>query len=86
MHGVHPGTTLGRYTLSRRVEARPTSERWLARDADLARDVVLHILPADHEHAEAALDAARRASGIGHPGLVRVLDVDADGRDRKSVV
>lgn len=80
MHGVHPGTTLGRYTLSRRVEARPTSERWLARDADLARDVVLHILPADHEHAEAALDAARRASGIGHPGLVRVLDVDADGR------
>jgi hypothetical protein len=79
VHGVHPGTTLGRYTLSRRVDERPTSERWLARDTDLDRDVVLHVLPADHEHAEAALDAARRASGIGHPGLVRVLDVDTDG-------
>ena len=74
MHGVHPGTTLGRYTLSRRVEARPTSERWLARDADLERDVVLHILPADHEHAEAALDAARRASGVKGLSLIHISE------------
>lgn len=79
MHGVHPGTTLGRYVLGRRVEQRPTSERWLARDTDLERDVVLHIVPADGAHTEATLDAARRASGIGHPGLTRVLDVDTDG-------
>ena len=79
MHGVHPGTTLGRYTLGRRVEQRATSERWLARDTDLERDVVLHVVPADGEHTEATLDAARRASGIGHPGLTRVLDVDTDG-------
>lgn len=80
MHDVHPGTTLGRYTLMRRVGDGPASERWLARDTDLERDVVLHLLPGDGPHTEAALDAARRASGITHPGLTRILDVDRDDR------
>ncbi|WP_307785278.1 hypothetical protein [Janibacter melonis] len=50
----------------------------MARDSDLERDVVLLVLPLDDPHTDAALDAARRASGVGHPGLTRILDVDHD--------
>ncbi|GAA3601702.1 hypothetical protein GCM10022199_01570 [Marihabitans asiaticum] len=78
MHGVHPGQTLGRYTLGERVQARFGSERWSARDEDLDRDVVVLVVPADHDGLDAALDAARRASGVVHPNLTRILDVEQD--------
>ncbi|WP_191564184.1 protein kinase family protein [Janibacter melonis] len=83
MHEVHPGTTLGRYAIARRAQepviGDPSSgQRWVARDSDLERDVVLLVLPLDDPHTDAALDAARRASGVGHPGLTRILDVDHD--------
>lgn len=75
MHGVNPGTELGRYTVNTRIETITGGERWAARDTTLERDVTLLVMPADDPTTDAALDAARRAAGIEATQLVRILDV-----------
>lgn len=75
VHGVNPGTELGRYTVNARIETIRGGERWTARDTTLERDVTLLIMPADEPPTAAALDAARRASGVEAAQLVRILDV-----------
>jgi eukaryotic-like serine/threonine-protein kinase len=60
------GTT--RYESSRQ-------ELWIATDATLGREVTATVFPADFDHAEAALDSARRAAGVEDRHLPRVLDV-----------
>lgn len=76
MHGVGPSTVLGgRYAVQRRLEQLPSSERWSAHDLTLERDVVATCFAEDSAHADAALDAARRAAGLDNHRLVRVLDV-----------
>lgn len=76
MHGVGPSTVLGgRYAAQRRLEMLPNAERWSAHDTTLERDVVLVCFAETEQHADATLDAARRAAGIDNPRLVRVLDV-----------
>jgi hypothetical protein len=71
----------GRYGLRRRLDALFGAQRWLAQDDTLARPVEVCVLPADHPRAEAIVDAARQASGVADPRLVRVLDVGTeDGR------
>lgn len=76
MHGVGPSTVLGgRYAVQRRLEKLPDAERWSAHDTTLERDVVLVCFPETAAHADATLDAARRAAGIDNSRLVRVLDV-----------
>ncbi|MGZ6804188.1 MAG: hypothetical protein ACXVFU_14180, partial [Nocardioidaceae bacterium] len=52
-----------------------SSERWSAHDLTLERDVVATCFAEDSAHADAALDAARRAAGLDNHRLVRVLDV-----------
>ena len=47
VHGVNPGTELGRYTVETRIEEIPGGERWNARDTTLDRDVTLIVMPAD---------------------------------------
>lgn len=79
MHGVNPGTELGRYTLDAQIETVSGGERWTARDTTLDRDVVLLVMPADETRTAAALDAARRAAGIESAQLVRILDVGTEG-------
>lgn len=79
VHGLNPGTELGRYTLDSRIEQIPGGERWAARDTTLDRDVTLLLMPADAATTAAALDAARRAAGIEAAQLVRILDVGAEG-------
>jgi hypothetical protein len=71
----------GRYGLRRRLDALFGAQRWLAQDDTLARPVEVCVLPADHARGEAVVDAARQASGVADPRLVRVLDVGTeDGR------
>lgn len=79
VHGVNPGTELGRYTVESRIEEIPGGERWAARDTTLDRDVTLLVMPADADTTAAALDAARRAAGVEAAQLVRILDVGGEG-------
>jgi hypothetical protein len=82
LDGVGAGDVLGgRYGLRRRLDTLFGAQRWLAQDDTLARPVEVCVLPADHPRAEAVVDAARQASGVADPRLVRVLDVGTeDGR------
>lgn len=76
MHGVGPSTVLGgRYAVQRRLEQLPKAERWSAHDTTLERDVVIVCFSEQESHADATLDAARRAAGLDNHRLVRVLDV-----------
>lgn len=76
MHGVGPSTVLGgRYAVQRRLEQLPKAERWSAHDTTLERDVVIVCFSEQEAHADATLDAARRAAGLDNHRLVRVLDV-----------
>ncbi|HEY7717214.1 MAG TPA: hypothetical protein VH915_00525, partial [Pedococcus sp.] len=76
MHGVGPSTVLGgRYAVRRRLAQQPRAERWSAHDTTLEREVVIVCFAADDPNADAALDAARRAAGVDHDRLVRILDV-----------
>ncbi len=78
VHGVNPGTELGRYTVNARIETIPGGERWTARDTTLDRDVTLLIMPSDALPTDAAMDAARRAAGVEAAQLVRILDVGTE--------
>ena len=76
VHGVGPSTVLGgRYAVRRRLAQMPRAERWSAHDTTLERDVVLVCFAANDPNADATLDAARRAAGVDHDLLVRILDV-----------
>ena len=76
MHGVGPSTVLGgRYAVQRRLEQMPKAERWSAHDTTLERNVVVVCFSEHDSHADATLDAARRAAGLDNHRLVRVLDV-----------
>ena len=81
LDGVGHGTALaGRYRLEERLQHSETSGFWRAVDQTLDRAIGVRVLvgPA----AEETLDAARRASMIDDPRLLRVLDVGTqDGPD-----
>ena len=68
VHGVNPGTELGRYTVASRIEEIAGGERWTARDTTLDRDVTLE-------------DAARITARL-RPALIRRATRVASGRRR----
>ncbi|AKU14994.1 protein kinase family protein [Luteipulveratus mongoliensis] len=79
MEGISRGVTLGgRYELSRALSSRDDVEQWIATDSTLGREVTITCFAADHPHAAAALDSARRIAGVEDHRLVRVLDVGTD--------
>jgi len=76
LDGVGPGSLLGgRYALRHQLSDADTEASWQAHDRTLDRTVVVRVVPESHPHADAMLDAARRAAGVEDPRLVRVLDV-----------
>ncbi|HWC22691.1 MAG TPA: protein kinase family protein [Flexivirga sp.] len=76
MRAIGENTVLAqRYTLTRKLAGRADQELWIATDATLGREVTATVFPADFDHAEAALDSARRAAGVEDRHLPRVLDV-----------
>lgn len=75
MLAIGPGSTLaGRYAVRERRAVGPGWERWSALDLTLDREVVLLTFPRDSPHADATLDAARRAASATDPRLTQVLD------------
>lgn len=75
MPAVGPGTSIGgRYHLRQRLERTDRVERWEADDTTFGRRVVVTVLDATDPAAEAALDAARRASALTDPRLLPILD------------
>ena len=81
MPAVGPGTSIGgRYHLRQRLERTDRVERWEADDTTFGRRVVVTVLDADDPAAEAALDAARRASALTDPRLLPILDAGREGR------
>jgi hypothetical protein len=69
------GTSLdGRYRLEQLVGAGDGCALWRAVDTVLSRSVAVRTLGAESPHADAVLSAARAASVVGDPRLVRILD------------
>lgn len=64
--------------LRERLGDAALTSSWLAHDDVLERRVHLHAVGPSHPHAEAVLDAARRAAAVEDARLVRVLDVGQD--------
>ena len=73
-----PGTLLAdRFRLEDLLEDSSGARLWRATDQTLARDVAVHVVPAEDARAQAVLTAARTAATIPDGHLLRVLDADA---------
>lgn len=73
-----PGTLLAdRFRLEDLLEDSSGARVWRATDQTLARDVAVHVVPAEDARAQAVLTAARTAATVPDGHLLRVLDADA---------
>lgn len=80
MESIAPGVTVaGKLTLTRRLESVYGTQRWIAHDTVLGREVTVLVMAADQPRAAQVLDAARRAASLDHAAFVRILDVGTDG-------
>ncbi len=74
-----PGTRLGSYEITGPLGAGGMGEIYRARDAKLARDVAIKILPsefsADRDRLTRFEQEARSASALNHPNIVTIYDV-----------
>ena len=79
-HLVEPGSVLAdRYVIEDLLAEEGDSDSWRAHDKILALSVVLHILPSSSPYAGELLAAAKRASRVGDPRILQVLDAVDDG-------
>ena len=80
---LKPGTTLGRYQVGRRLGAGGMGEVYLAQDTRLDRRVALKILPdqvaADPDRMRRFAQEARTASGLNHPNIITIYEIDQSG-------
>jgi eukaryotic-like serine/threonine-protein kinase len=81
---IAPGTRLGPYEITTLIGAGAMGEVYRARDARLARDVAIKVLPpsfaADAERLQRFETEARAAGALNHPNIVAVYDTGvADG-------
>jgi serine/threonine protein kinase/TolB-like protein len=78
-----PGTTLGRYEIRAHLGAGGMGEVYLARDPRLDRDVALKILPGlvagDPDRMRRFEQEARAASGLNHPNIITIYEIDRSG-------
>ncbi|MDP3966852.1 MAG: protein kinase family protein [Nocardioides sp.] len=75
-----PGALLAdRYRLEDLLAERDGARFWRATDNILARDVAVHVLPADDRRADAVIVAARTSAAITDGHFLRVLDADIQG-------
>lgn len=75
-----PGALLAdRYRLKDLLAERDGARFWRATDNILARDVAVHVLPADDRRADAVIVAARTSAAITDGHFLRVLDADTQG-------
>ena len=71
----HGSLLAGRYRLEERVRTGPDGSLWRAVDETLDRPVSVRVVRPGHRYTADVVDAARRASLVEDPRLVRVLDV-----------
>jgi TolB-like protein len=81
---VAVGTRLGPYEITAKLGEGGMGEVYRARDARLARDVAVKVLPAavaaDPERLERFRREARAVAALSHPGIVTLYSIDeADG-------
>ncbi len=77
------GTRLGRYEVGARLGAGGMGEVYLAHDTRLDRKVALKILPdevaADPDRMRRFEQEARTASGLNHPNIITIYEIDQSG-------
>ncbi len=76
---IAPGTRLGPYEVASLIGAGAMGEVYRARDARLARDVAVKVLPAsfasDADRLQRFETEARAAGALNHPNIVAVYDL-----------
>src|SRR6476646_7579933 len=80
---LSPGTKLGRYEIRSQLGAGGMGEVYLAQDTRLDRKVALKILPngvaADPDRMKRFEQEARAASGLNHPNIITIYEIDQTG-------
>jgi serine/threonine protein kinase len=76
-----PGDVLaGRYRLDDLMGETGQGRFWRGHDEVLSRAVAIHVIDADDERAGQLMEAARASAQVVEPRLLRVLDIENDGR------
>src|SRR5262245_46765810 len=74
------GTKLGRYEIRSQLGAGGMGEVYLAQDTRLDRKVALKILPdevaADPDRMKRFVQEAKAASGLNHPNIITIYEID----------
>src|SRR5215470_10746147 len=77
------GTKLGRYEIRSHLGAGGMGEVYLAQDTGLDRKVALKILPdevaADSDRMKRFVQEAKAASGLNHPNIITIYEIDQSG-------
>jgi serine/threonine-protein kinase len=80
---LSPGTKLGRYEIRSQLGAGGMGEVYLAQDTRLDRKVALKILPdgvaADLDRMKRFEHEAKAASGLNHPNIITIYEIDQTG-------
>ena len=81
MTGMRPGDVLAeRYRLDDLMSESGRGRFWRGYDLVLSRPVAVHVIDAEDERASGLMEAARASARVVEPRLLRVLDVENDGR------
>ncbi len=77
---ISPGVRLGRYEIRSQLGVGGMGEVYLAQDTKLQRTVALKILPAsvaaDRQRMRRFIQEARAASGLNHPNILTIHEVE----------
>src|SRR5437016_3755619 len=78
------GTRLGRYEIRSSLGVGGMGEVYLAEDKQLLRTVAIKILPADFvsdaQRVRRFAQEARTASGLNHPNIVTIYEIELTGQ------
>jgi serine/threonine protein kinase/tetratricopeptide (TPR) repeat protein len=77
---ISPNTTVGHYSIVRKIGAGGMGEVYLAQDKKLDRKVALKILPADvasdRVRMRRFVQEAKAASALNHPNIITIHEID----------